>query len=72
MGSTERTRKLTVDIPASLHDRYEDIYWDLRRVHRKLKRIEYIQLVLRFGLSNRDMIESKLQCGSANAMTVSR
>ena len=53
-------RKLTVDVPASVHDEYEDLYLDLRRKHRKLKRIQYAPLVLRHGL-DRGKIEAELE-----------
>jgi len=55
-------RKLTVDVPAPLHDKYEDLYFDLRRHYRKLKRVEYAPLVIEFGL-DRKRIEQAL--GSA-------
>lgn len=52
-------RKLTVDVPESVHDEYEDLYLDLRRTHRRLKRVQYAPLVIRFGL-DRQKIEQAL------------
>ena len=52
-------RKLTVDVPESVHDAYEDLYFELRRKHRKLKRVQYAPLVIRFGL-DRERIENAL------------
>ena len=55
----EAVRKLTVDVPESVHDDYEDLYLDLRRKHRKLKRVQYAPLVIRYGL-DREKIEAAL------------
>ena len=52
-------RKLTVDVPESVHDDYEDLYFELRRTHRRLKRVQYAPLVIRFGL-DRQKIEQAL------------
>ena len=53
-------RKLTVDVPESVHNDYEDLYLELRRTHRKLKRVQYAPLVIRFGL-DREKIEAGLK-----------
>ncbi len=52
-------RKLTVDVPESVHNEYEDLYLDLRRTYRRLKRVQYAPLVIRFGL-DRQKIERAL------------
>ena len=52
-------RKLTVDVPESVHDQYEDLYLELRRTHRRLKRVQYAPLVIQFGL-DRQKIEQAL------------
>ena len=52
-------RKLTVDVPESVHDDYEDLYLELRRTYRRLKRVQYAPLVIRFGL-DRQKIEQAL------------
>ena len=52
-------RKLTVDVPETLHNQYEDLYLELRRSYRKLKRVDYAPLVIQFGL-DRKKIEDAL------------
>ena len=55
----QAVRKLTVDVPESVHDEYEDLYFELRRTYRRLKRVQYAPLVIRFGL-DRQKIEQAL------------
>jgi len=51
-------RKLTVDVPENVHDEYEQLYLEisaqyLKQNRKKLKRVEYAPLVLKYGLDRK-------------------
>lgn len=47
----EDTVKLTVDIRESVYRRYDDMYLDFRSIHRDLRRKDFAELVIDYGLS---------------------
>ena len=58
-GKTDPQRKLTVDVPEPVYNEYEDLFLELKRKHRRLKRVEYAPLVIQHGL-NRQKIDAAL------------
>ena len=52
-------RKLTVDVPEPVYNEYEDLFLELKKKHRRLKRVQYAPLVIRHGL-DRQKIEAAL------------
>lgn len=44
-------RKLTVDIHESVYKRFDDMYLDFRKIHQDLKRKDFAELVIDYGLS---------------------
>ena len=56
-------RKLTVDVPENVLNEYEEIYLQvcteyLKQNRRKLKRVEYAPLVLKYGLNRKRISEA--------------
>ena len=56
-------RKLTVDVPESVLNEYEELYLTvcteyLKQTRRKLKRVEYAPLVLKYGLDRKRISEA--------------
>ena len=58
-GKMAAQRKLTVDVPEPVYNDYEDLFLELKKKHRRLKRVEYAPLVILHGL-NRQKIEAAL------------
>lgn len=54
MAEKKRNRsssvKLTANISVSVYQRFDDMYLDLRHLHRTLKRKDFLELVIDCGL----------------------
>ena len=59
------THKLTVDLPVSVYNRYVDLFAELLGEFHQLKRIEFAEFVIEYGLSYDRVKAALLERGTA-------